>query len=92
MRSAKISRAWPSTQVAVASDLALEPQEAQTGADDTPKVQEPEADAKKGEKDKGEKKRKLWGRKKGKAKAKGEDGAKTPDEGKEKSKGKGKKS
>ena len=79
-------------QVAVASDLALEPQEAQTGADDTPKVQEPEADAKKGEKDKGEKKRKLWSRKKGKAKAKGEEGAETPDEGKEKSKGKGKKS
>jgi len=78
--------------VAVAADLALETGEAPTDAADTTGAQEPEADAKKGEKDKGEKKRKLWGRKKGKAKAKGEDGAETPDEGKEKSKGKGKKS
>ncbi len=45
-------------------------------------VQEPEADAKKGGEDKSEKKRKLWGRKKDKAKAKGDDGAETPGEGK----------
>ena len=68
-----------------ASNLAREAGEAQTVAAGTAGVQEPGADAKKGEKDKGEKKRKLWGRKKGKAKAKGEDGAETPDEGKEKS-------
>jgi large subunit ribosomal protein L19 len=82
-------------EVAVASDLALEPEEAETDADevaDTAEAQAPEADAKKGEEDEGEKKSKLWGRKKGKAKAKGDDGAETPDAGKEKGKGKGKKS
>ena len=72
-------------KVAVAPDPAREPQQAPADAAGT---QKPEADAKKGEKDKGKKKLKLWGRKKDEAKAKGDDGAKTPDEGKEKGKGK----
>ena len=72
--------------VAAAAKSASETNEAQTGAADTPAVPAPEADAKKGGEDKGKKKRKLWGRKKDKAKAKGDDGAETPGEGKEKGK------
>ncbi|MCZ6745022.1 MAG: 50S ribosomal protein L19 [Alphaproteobacteria bacterium] len=72
--------------VAAAAKSASETKEAQTGAADTPAAPAPEADAKKGGEDKGKKKRKLWGRKKDKAKAKGDDGAETPGEGKEKGK------
>ena len=78
-------KAKAKAKVAVAPDPAREPQQAPADAAGT---QKPEVDAKKGEKGKGKKKLKLWGRKKDEAKAKGDDGAKTPDEGKEKGKGK----